>query len=172
MFDSPTESMESEPEVNEVAGQDDIDAMFDSPVQEDNEEENDDILDLVDPVEEENEIVAVDNDESELEPEQEPEIEPEQESETDLKEKIEEEKVPLDVPAGDSIFTQNAAAATEAGFSKLLDNIAISKVEGITLEDIVKEMLRPMLREWIDKNLPDMIERLVQEELEKLSKRR
>ena len=177
MFDSPADvaepepEPEPEPEVNEVAGQDDIDAMFDSPAQEDNEED-DDILDLVDPVEEENEIVAEVEPEPEIESQPQPEPEPEPQPESDLEKDEEKERVPLDIPEGDSIFTQNAAAATDAGFSNLLDNIAVSKVEGITLEDIVKEMLRPMLREWIDSNLPDMIERLVQEELEKLSKRR
>ena len=30
---------------------------------------------------------------------------------------------------------------------------------GRNLEDIVKEMLRPMLKEWLDKNLPPMVER-------------
>ena len=31
---------------------------------------------------------------------------------------------------------------------------------GKTVEDLVKEMLRPMLKEWLDRNLPPMVERL------------
>ena len=34
-----------------------------------------------------------------------------------------------------------------------------------TLEDVVREMLRPMLQTWLDQKLPDVIERLVKAEL-------
>ncbi|HKU96069.1 MAG TPA: DUF2497 domain-containing protein, partial [Vineibacter sp.] len=33
---------------------------------------------------------------------------------------------------------------------------------GATLEDVVKDALRPMLQEWIDKNLPALVERIVE----------
>lgn len=36
----------------------------------------------------------------------------------------------------------------------------------LTLEHMVKEMLRPILREWLDRNLPYMIERLVKREID------
>jgi cell pole-organizing protein PopZ len=39
-----------------------------------------------------------------------------------------------------------------------------------TLEDIVKEMLRPMLQEWIDKNLPQLVERAVDREVQRLTR--
>lgn len=42
---------------------------------------------------------------------------------------------------------------------------------GRTLEDIVKEMLRPMLKEWLDKNLPTVVERLVEREIVRLTRR-
>lgn len=41
---------------------------------------------------------------------------------------------------------------------------------GRTLEDIVKEMLRPMLQEWIDKNLPQLVERMVEREVQRLTR--
>jgi uncharacterized protein len=34
-----------------------------------------------------------------------------------------------------------------------------------TLEDIVREMLRPLLQSWLDENLPGIVERLVREEI-------
>jgi cell pole-organizing protein PopZ len=40
-----------------------------------------------------------------------------------------------------------------------------------TLEDLVREMLKPMLKAWLDANLPDMVERLVRAEIERLSRR-
>ena len=42
---------------------------------------------------------------------------------------------------------------------------------GRNLEDIVKEMLRPMLKEWLDKNLPPMVERYVEREIVRLTRR-
>jgi cell pole-organizing protein PopZ len=39
-----------------------------------------------------------------------------------------------------------------------------------TLEDIVRELLRPMLREWLDANLPDLVERLVREEIDRMAR--
>ena len=44
-------------------------------------------------------------------------------------------------------------------------------VGGRNLEDIVKDMLRPMLKEWLDKNLPPMVERFVEREIVRLTRR-
>lgn len=38
--------------------------------------------------------------------------------------------------------------------------------EGQTMEGMVREMLRPLLREWLDRNLPYLIERLVKKEID------
>lgn len=42
---------------------------------------------------------------------------------------------------------------------------------GRTLEDMVIELMRPMLKQWLDQNLPSTVERLVQKEIERISKR-
>lgn len=39
----------------------------------------------------------------------------------------------------------------------------------VTLEALAREMLQPMLADWIEKNLPDMVERLVQAEIRRMS---
>ena len=39
---------------------------------------------------------------------------------------------------------------------------------GETLEDVVRNLLRPMLRGWIDQNLPGLVERMVQSEIQKI----
>ena len=44
-------------------------------------------------------------------------------------------------------------------------DIAVGTRE-VTLEDMVREMLRPLLREWLDRNLPYLIERLVKKEID------
>lgn len=42
---------------------------------------------------------------------------------------------------------------------------------GTSIEDLVLESLKPMLKEWLDTNLPGMVERLVEKEIRKLSSR-
>jgi cell pole-organizing protein PopZ len=44
-------------------------------------------------------------------------------------------------------------------------------VGGQTIEDLVKEMLRPMLKDWLDNNLPPMVERYVEREIARLTRR-
>ena len=41
-----------------------------------------------------------------------------------------------------------------------------------TLEDLVQDMMRPMLQHWLDDNLPVLVERLVREEIERVSRGR
>jgi cell pole-organizing protein PopZ len=41
-----------------------------------------------------------------------------------------------------------------------------------TLEDVVAEMLQPMLKSWLDDNLPSIVERMVKEEIERVSRGR
>jgi cell pole-organizing protein PopZ len=41
----------------------------------------------------------------------------------------------------------------------------------VTLEGMVREMMRPLLREWLDRNLPHLIERMVKKEIDKMVNR-
>ncbi len=41
----------------------------------------------------------------------------------------------------------------------------------VTLEGLIREILRPLLREWLDRNLPAVIERLANEEIGRMSDR-
>ena len=42
---------------------------------------------------------------------------------------------------------------------------------GLTLEDITREILRTLIKDWLDQNLPYMIERIVKKEIEKMVNR-
>ena len=42
---------------------------------------------------------------------------------------------------------------------------------GKTIEELVKEMLRPMLKDWLDRNLPAVVERYVEREVVRLTRR-
>ena len=50
-----------------------------------------------------------------------------------------------------------------------LTNMMLSK-DSRTLEQLVQEMLRPMLKDWLDRNLPVIVERLVKDEIERVSR--
>jgi hypothetical protein len=76
----------------------------------------------------------------------------------------------------EGLMSAAAAGATAAAFAALArssqsGNGGLSLGIGRTLEDLVQEMIRPMIKEWLDKNLPPMAERLVRKELERLSRR-
>ena len=75
---------------------------------------------------------------------------------------------PTDDP--DALLTDNAEDAAFNAFSELARKTAIEH-NGITVEEIVRTELRPLLKDWLDTNLPPIIERLVQEELERVAKR-
>ena len=77
-------------------------------------------------------------------------------------------------PEPDSgILTESARTATLSSMAKLAGNMPLTRHRdygNITLEDLVREMLHPMLRDWLSDNLPPMVERMVQKELEKLAR--
>lgn len=77
-----------------------------------------------------------------------------------------------DMRAADpALVSQRAAENSTDVLSQLaraiLDrrDIAVASRE-VTLESMVREMLRPLLREWLDRNLPYLIERLVKREID------
>ena len=39
-----------------------------------------------------------------------------------------------------------------------------------TIEDLVKEVMRPMIKDWLDANLPTLVERMVGREIERLTR--
>jgi cell pole-organizing protein PopZ len=74
---------------------------------------------------------------------------------------------PADERALLSSFT---SAAVDSAFNTLAHTVLVQNAR--TLEDLVREMLRPMLKTWLDDNLPSMVERLVRAEIERVSRGR
>lgn len=76
-------------------------------------------------------------------------------------------------PDVSDILTDNAASAALAGFMRLSRDtpVARSGNDGVTLEDIVRDLMKPMLRDWLDRNLPSLIEKVVEKELDKLARK-
>ena len=61
-------------------------------------------------------------------------------------------------------------AAVDQAFNSLAQTVLVQNAR--TIEDLVKEMLRPMLKAWLDENLPGLVERLVRAEIERVTRGR
>jgi cell pole-organizing protein PopZ len=79
--------------------------------------------------------------------------------------------------AAERLVSDAAAAASIAALSQIhqlgptnekrMSDIPVGEGQR-TIEDMVREMLRPLLKEWLDSNLPHLVERVVQEEVSRL----
>lgn len=84
-----------------------------------------------------------------------------------------------DTAIGEALVGVATAAASTAAFAALTKELhrggsssaAVSIGSGRTLEDLVQETIRPMLREWLDANLPDMVERMIKREIDRMVRR-
>jgi cell pole-organizing protein PopZ len=66
------------------------------------------------------------------------------------------------------ILSHSTVSAVESAFHTLANTVLSNNAR--TLEDLVKEMLRPMLKSWLDDNLPGLVERIVKAEIERVSR--
>jgi cell pole-organizing protein PopZ len=70
----------------------------------------------------------------------------------------------------DSLLSREASASVSGAFSRLSETVKPAQPQ--TVEDLMKEMLRPMLKTWLDDNLPSLVERLVRAEIERVTRSR
>ncbi len=152
------------PAKDEPMGQDDIDAMLAAADEEEEEEEAApepaDVLDLTE-------------DMAAAPPEPKPapfrKIEPQQD--VVFREPSPPPPSPRPAPPARSdapLLSPATTAAVNSAFGALAHTMLVQNAK--TLEDIVKEMLRPMLKAWLDDNLPTLVEKLVRAEIERVSR--
>jgi uncharacterized protein len=72
-----------------------------------------------------------------------------------------------------SLLAPAAAAAAAASVGALLRAVASDRSSpvsrgGPSIEDVVREEIRPLLKDWLDRHLPPMVERLVRAEIERV----
>jgi cell pole-organizing protein PopZ len=81
------------------------------------------------------------------------------------------EPPPFESPTvSQQILSRSTVSAVETAFSSLTNTVMSNNAR--TLEDLVKDMLRPMLKSWLDDNLPGLVERIVKAEIERVSRGR
>ncbi len=148
-------------------------AEDDNPAKKEAGAEPGEVLELTQMIKEDGSMVDLTKDESE--PESEPEPEPKTKTEPAAAE-------PAAKPEPDDERLVSTAAA-DAASKPFADLARVAEPEpapatgpsfgdsGRTVEDLVMELMRPMLREWLDDNLPTLVERLVQKEIRYLVRR-
>lgn len=72
----------------------------------------------------------------------------------------------------EKIVSGSALQAGAAAFGELARTVRPDRAPGggITVEQLASDLMRPMLREWLDENLPGMVERLVKREIERMAR--
>lgn len=94
-----------------------------------------------------------------------------------------EEKVdePATQPAEETLVSRDAGETTASSFAQLAEQLEQQRVvlspqveigDGKqTLEGLVTDIMKPLLKEWLDQNLPGTVEKLVQREIERIARR-
>lgn len=96
----------------------------------------------------------------------------------DILELVDEVNEETSDPASEIISEQavRQSSASFAGLAKAVEEEAEAarlvrvREGGETVEDMVRAFLKPMLKEWLDAHLPDIVERLVRQEIERVSR--
>ncbi len=82
------------------------------------------------------------------------------------------ESAPVDMTAESPIVSTVAAEASRHALASLSKLVVKPEVAGAdTLEGMVRDMLKPMLKSWLDANLPEIVERVVAQEVARISGR-
>lgn len=163
--DAPEVQEPQADEEAEVAAAPEPEPVAEEETSSEEDEDDDDILDLTDMEASDPEPLfeAQAYKEAEPEPEPEPVAAPE----------------PPPPPATPAPETNGLVSPPQAGearvsFERLSDKLSEDYSElpigngAVTLEGLTRELVRPMLKEWLDQHLPMTVERLVREEIERL----
>lgn len=73
-----------------------------------------------------------------------------------------------ETPGRKEILSADTAAVAGAAFAQLSET---NKPAGQSVDDLMRELLRPMLQQWLDENLPPLVEKMVDREISRISGR-
>ncbi len=73
-------------------------------------------------------------------------------------------------PQADVILSTPVASQAAGSLARLAGTLRISEAPGQTVEGVVRELLKPMLKEWLDRNLAAIVEARVEAELERIAR--
>ena len=76
---------------------------------------------------------------------------------------------PRQAAPADHLVSEHTASAAASAFGGLSSSLLVPHSER-TLEDVTKELLRPLLQAWLDQNLPSIVEEQVRLEVERIAR--
>jgi uncharacterized protein len=79
-----------------------------------------------------------------------------------------EAQAPVEEEEEEPFVSEVTDAAVSASFNALSASVALQSAE--MAERLTREMLRPMLKTWLDDNLPSLVERLVRAEIQRVAR--
>jgi uncharacterized protein len=79
-----------------------------------------------------------------------------------------EPPAPMPLPPLDRLVSPTTDRMVTTAFSSLANTVLSNNAR--TLDDIVQDMMRPMIKNWLDDNLPNIVERLVRAEIERVAR--
>jgi cell pole-organizing protein PopZ len=104
----------------------------------------------------------------------EPELDHYESSEPDLPERSDHlSEPPIEEAAEtatEALISPQASASVSSAFESLATSMLMQNTD--MLEQVARELLRPMLKNWLDDNLPTIVERLVRTEIERVARGR
>ncbi len=74
----------------------------------------------------------------------------------------------LPEPDNDRLLSPTTGRVVSSAFNNLANTVLSNNAR--TLDDLVHEMLRPLIKSWLDENLPTVVERLVRAEIERVAR--
>ena len=87
-----------------------------------------------------------------------------------------EQLASVHIPDDMVLLSEDAVQASADRLSHLVQTVATKREKEVvhtetntSLEDLVSSLIRPYLKEWLDANLPSLVERVVQKEVERLT---
>lgn len=75
------------------------------------------------------------------------------------------------VSLGEGLVGAVAASAAATAFGKLTSNVGMGRADQ-TLEQVVRDLLRPLLKQWLDDNLPGIVQAAVDAEVNRIARGR
>jgi hypothetical protein len=80
------------------------------------------------------------------------------------------EEEPAYLPSA-PLISANTADAANSSFNQLADTLMARALGERSIEDMTQDLLKGMLRNWLDAHLPSLVEKLVREEIERVARR-
>jgi cell pole-organizing protein PopZ len=70
----------------------------------------------------------------------------------------------------EAILSEPAAHVAADAFGRLASSVRIADSPGQSLEGMIRQLVKPMLKEWLDQNLPSIVEAKVEAELDRIAR--